>query len=1275
MLRNRLYSHLKPLLPASTRLATRRWFALRKRARVTETWPILPGSERPPEGWPGWPDGKQFALVLTHDVEGQAGLDRCRQLMKLEMDLGFRSSFNFIPEGDYQVPRDLIEELQSNGFEVGVHDLHHDGKLYSSRAEFAEKARRINQHLKNWGAVGFRSGFMHHNLDWLHDLDVQYDCSTFDTDPFEPQPDGVNTIFPFWVPAPQSSRFEVRGSKSEVHPNSDLRSPHSALGSGYVELPYTLPQDFTLFVLLKEQGLETWMRKLDWIARHGGMAMVDVHPDYLNFGGNTTNGSEYPASCYENFLKHIAQAYSGAYWGALPRTVAGWYGAAYPSNGKSQTPERHSVTSKTGSQANSASRRPRAKKRAAVVTYSYYASDPRPRREAEALCRAGMDVDVICLRRDPTIPLHDRIDRVNVFHIPLKRRRDSKMTYAVQYTLFLLGAFGLLAKRAFKWRYALVHVHNMPDILVFSALLPKMLGAKVILDLHDPMPELFRSIFGRASDHYLIRWLEKIEKRSVAFADLVLTPNIAFKELFVSRGCAPEKIQIVMNSPQAAIFDPKAYAANTAESNSTSSPCEERVGRGDTNQNTPPLPSPVHEPHPVTPSLSPTGGEGARRAGERAAPMVQRSSERGESGHSLLHPMEEREKPMGLLQSSAANTAASNSPSSPHEERVGRGPRRGDTNKDEFPGHDRPFTVMYHGLLVERHGLDLAIRAMAQLRGRIPQLQFHLYGEMTEYMAEMIKLIQSLDLEEIVQYHGFKSLQEIARAISAIDLGLIPNRLNPFTRINMPTRIFEYLAMEKPVIVPRMKGIQDYFNEDQILFFAPEDADELARKIEWVYLHPEETRRMVGRGIEVYQKHRWESEERHFIDLVQNLIGTAVPKPEPKRTSLRRICMLSYSNYESDNRVMRYAEALGQRGDSVDALALRKDQSQSKTETIGRVHVSRIQCRSRKNQRNKLAYLFPLMRFWALSSMQITWRHLKHRYDVIHVHNVPDFLVFAAWLPKLTGARIILDIHDIVPEFYASKFSLPHGSFGVKMLKKVERASAWFADQVIISNHLWLDTFATRTGANGKCSVFINNVDANTFRPRPSNRNDGKLLIIFPGGLQWHQGLDIAIRAFQKVSARLPQAEFHIYGDGIMKDSLESLAHDLGLDGKVRFFSPVPVRQIADVMAGADLGVVPKRADSFGNEAYSTKIMEFMSLGVPVVVSNTKIDRFYFNDSVVRFFESGNPDALAEAMLQVLSDAALRKRMVANASEYATLNSWGTRKQEYLNLVDDLCEK
>lgn len=186
MLRNRIYYRFKPVIPPALRFSVRRWFALRKREREKNIWPIAPGSDQRPENWAGWPEGKKFALVLTHDVESRLGLDKCRRLMDLEKALGFRSSFNFIPQGGYEVPDRLREELIREGFEVGVHDLRHDGNLYRSREKFSRNAAQINKYLQEWGAVGFRSGFMLHNLNWLHDLNIEYDASTFDTDPFEP---------------------------------------------------------------------------------------------------------------------------------------------------------------------------------------------------------------------------------------------------------------------------------------------------------------------------------------------------------------------------------------------------------------------------------------------------------------------------------------------------------------------------------------------------------------------------------------------------------------------------------------------------------------------------------------------------------------------------------------------------------------------------------------------------------------------------------------------------------------------------------------------------------------------------------------------------------------------------------------------------------------------------------------------------------------------------------------------------------------------------------
>ena len=300
----KLYYFLKPAIPWAIRIRVRRLIANRLRQQFSSSWPILPSAARPPEGWSGWPNGKQFAFIVTHDVEGTRGLTRCRKLADLDKALGIRAAFNFVPEGEYRVSDTLRASLEEEGFEVGVHDLYHDGSLYHSSQHFAEQAPRINQYLQMWRAFGFRSGYMFHNLDWLHELNILYDSSTFDTDPFEPQPDGAGTIFPFWV--------QRNGSKS------------------YVELPYTLPQDSTLFVLLKEKTIDLWTKKLDWVASHGGMALVIVHPDYMSFDGKP-NDSAYPADLYERLLKYVISRYGDTCWFALPHEVAAYVAQFRPS--------------------------------------------------------------------------------------------------------------------------------------------------------------------------------------------------------------------------------------------------------------------------------------------------------------------------------------------------------------------------------------------------------------------------------------------------------------------------------------------------------------------------------------------------------------------------------------------------------------------------------------------------------------------------------------------------------------------------------------------------------------------------------------------------------------------------------------------------------------------------------------------------------------------------------------------------------------------------------
>jgi hypothetical protein len=250
-----------------------------------------------------------------HDVDTEEGHEKCLELAHLDEKMGFRSSFNFVPER-YQVSSEVRRILIQKGFEVGVHGLRHDGKLFSSRKTFLEQSARINHYLKDWKSVGFVSPSMHRNLDWVHDLNVEYDASTFDTDPFEPQPDGVGTIFPFWVPLnPQHPTLNTELKDSR------LNTQHLTLNTGYIELPYTLPQDHSLFVIMDEKNIDIWKKKLDWIAEQGGMALLITHPDYMNFGGDR-RVEEYPAEYYKEFLEYMREHYHAAYWNVLPKEIA-----------------------------------------------------------------------------------------------------------------------------------------------------------------------------------------------------------------------------------------------------------------------------------------------------------------------------------------------------------------------------------------------------------------------------------------------------------------------------------------------------------------------------------------------------------------------------------------------------------------------------------------------------------------------------------------------------------------------------------------------------------------------------------------------------------------------------------------------------------------------------------------------------------------------------------------------------------------------------------------
>ena len=383
-----------------------------------------------------------------------------------------------------------------------------------------------------------------------------------------------------------------------------------------------------------------------------------------------------------------------------------------------------------------------------------------------------------------------------------------------------------------------------------------------------------------------------------------------------------------------------------------------------------------------------------------------------------------------------------------------------------------------------------------------------------------------------------------------------------------------------------------------------------------------------------------------------------------------KVCMLAYTWYESDGRVRRYAEALAKRGDHVDALVLGKP-GQERRAVLHGVHIYRIQNRT-KNEKSKFSYALKLLWFLATSSCYLIWKHLQKRFELIHVHSVPDFEVFAAWLPKLTGAKIILDIHDIVPELYASKFGARQGSWIYKALLLVEKLATAFADHVIIANHLWQRRLIARAVHANKCSVFLNYPDPAIFYARPRKNQSGKFTLIYPGTLSKHQGIELAIKAVGLIKDREPDIELHLYGSGTDEEYFKNMVAALELRDRVCFKGLVSLEEVAEKMANADLGLEPKLGNAFSDEALSTKILEFIMLGVPVIASNTTIHKHYYDESVLAFFKVEDEIDLAHCLLRLKGDPARRAALAAEAKKLLAKHNWESKRHEYLELVDAL---
>lgn len=388
--------------------------------------------------------------------------------------------------------------------------------------------------------------------------------------------------------------------------------------------------------------------------------------------------------------------------------------------------------------------------RICLIRQSIYPYDLLVRREAEALVRAGYETHVICLERlhdEKNRQLEELINGVYVHHLPLKRRKTSTARYVFEYLSFAFLASLKVTGLHLQRRFDVIQVNNMPDLLVFAAIIPKILGTKVVSMMYEPTPELWLDLRQSRPP----RLLSMVEQLSLAFADLSFTVTQQLKDAYVSRGAKPGKIKIVLNAPDESFLEPL-----------------------------------------------------------RVSPLI--NNERGSD-----------------------------------------------------------FTLICHGAIEERYGQDTILEAIALIKPQIPNLRVRILGKGT-YVDQMLEKRKQLCLEGCVDYLGYVPLEQMIQELHAADIGIVAQKSSPYSNLVHTGKMYDYIALGKPVIASRLKAVENYFGEGSLAYFQPADPQSLANSIVDLYHHPEKRRTLARNARELYGKYCWEKQKEVYLSVYQNIL-------------------------------------------------------------------------------------------------------------------------------------------------------------------------------------------------------------------------------------------------------------------------------------------------------------------------------------------------------------------------------------------------------------------
>lgn len=393
------------------------------------------------------------------------------------------------------------------------------------------------------------------------------------------------------------------------------------------------------------------------------------------------------------------------------------------------------------------------KQRIAIVRHSFYPFELNVKREAEALRDAGYDVDVICLRGPGEAP-REEVEGIRIHRLPVGHRRGKILRYLWEYNAFFVLASIKLAGLHRKGRFAAVQVNTMPDYLVFVALYPKLTGARVVLHLHEPIPELFGTMFpSRWYTRPFLWTLERVEQQSIRFADRAITVTDQMRDNFVRRGADKNKIAVVVNVPDDRYFQLERYQHLRAK----------------------------------------------------------------------IDNIKSEDRARGV------------------------------------------FRVLTHGSIEKRYGFDTIVSAVALAKERVPGIQFRFMGS-GDHLKEVLATAEKLGVADRVEHLGFVPFERMVEEILLADVCVVAVEKNPYSVLVHTNKMFEYMALQRPVIMSHLDAVAAYLPDDAALYFESGNATQLADRLVEVAQNPEAAQARVQRASALYREHQWENEKQQYLD-------------------------------------------------------------------------------------------------------------------------------------------------------------------------------------------------------------------------------------------------------------------------------------------------------------------------------------------------------------------------------------------------------------------------